>query len=108
MKMRPRRRNLVVWSSSAAPAGRSGHLTRTQLARGGRICWWFRTGTLLTVIGVMRLAQVVRVRRRDAFLVAGTLLTVLSIALGSLPTFFCGMLVWVIARPWHWDEKAGS
>jgi hypothetical protein len=108
VRIRPRRRNLVVWSSAAVPASRSGYRARTQLARGGRVCWWLRIGTLLAVIGVRRLAQVVRARRRDAFLVAATLLTVLGIALGSLPTFFCGMLIWIIARPWHWDEKVGS
>jgi hypothetical protein len=63
---------------------------------------------LLAVIGVMRLAQAVRARRRDALLAAATLLTVLSIALESEPIFFCGMLIWIIARPWHWDEGVGG
>ncbi len=105
MRMRSRRRNLVVWSSSA-PASRPGDRGYARLARGGRTCWWLRTGALLAVIGVMRLARVMRARRRDTFLVTGTLLTVSGIALGSMATFFCGILVWVIARPWHWDEEA--
>jgi hypothetical protein len=54
----------------------------------------------------MRLARITRVRRRDAFLLTGTLLTVIGVTLGSMATFFCGMLVWAIARPWHWDEEA--
>ena len=74
MRMRSHRRNLVVWSSSAAPASRSGDRGCTRLARGGRIRWWLHTGALLTVIGVM---------------------------LPSIAAFVCGMLVWTIARPWH-------
>jgi hypothetical protein len=99
------RRNLVVWTSSHAPARRSGDRGCARIARGGRISWWLRTGALLTVIGVRRLARIIRARKREAFLVTGTLLTVIGIALGSMATFFCGMLVWAIARPWHWDEN---
>ena len=108
MRIRARRRNLVVWSSVAVPASRSGYRARPQFARARRVCWWLRTGTLLAVIGVMRLAQAVRARRRDALLTAATLLTVLSIALESEPIFFCGMLLWMISRPWHRDEEVGS
>ena len=103
MRMRSHRRNRVVWSSSAAPASRSGDRSCTQLARGGRIRWWLRTGALLTVIGVMRLAPIMRARRRYGFLLTGTLLTVISVMLGSMAAFFCGMLVWIIARPWQPD-----
>ncbi len=103
MRMRSHRRNLVVWSSSAAPAGRSGDRSCTQLARGGRIRWWLRTGALLTVIGVMRLARSMRAHWRYGFLLTGTLLTVISLMLGSMAAFFCGMLVWTIARPWQPD-----
>jgi hypothetical protein len=45
-------------------------------------------------------------RRRYTFLITGTLLTVIGVTLGSMATFFSGMLVWAIARPWHWDEEA--
>ena len=100
MRVRSHRRNLVVWSSSAAPASRSGDRGGTRLARGGRIRWWLRTGALLTVIGVMRLIRVTRARRRSAFLCTGTLLTVIGIMLPSVAAFVCGMLVWSIARPW--------
>jgi hypothetical protein len=101
MRVRSHRRNLVVWSSSAARTSRSGDRACTRLARGGRIRWWLRTGALLTVIGVMRLAQITRARQRPAFLTAGTLLTVIGVMLPSVAAFFCGMLVWAIARPWH-------
>lgn len=101
MRIRSRRRNLVVWSSSAVPASRSGDWGCTRLARGGRICWWLRTGVLLTVIGMMRLARLMRARRRSAFLLTGTLLTVIGVMLPSIAAFVCGVLVWTIARPWH-------
>jgi hypothetical protein len=100
MGVRSHRRNLVVWSSSAAPASRSGDRDCTRLARGERIRWWLRTGALLTVIGVMRLTRVTRARRRSAFLCTGTLLTVIGVMLPSVAAFVCGMLVWSIARPW--------
>jgi hypothetical protein len=101
MRLRSHRRNLVVWSSSAAPASRSGDRGGTRLARGRRIRWWLRTGALLTVIDVMRLARIMWARRRSAFLLTGTLLTVIGVMLPSVAAFFCGMLVWAIARPWH-------
>ena len=100
MRVRSHRRNLVVWSSSAAPTSRSGDRGRARFARGGRFRWWLRTGILLTVIGVLRLARVTRARRRPAFLTAGTLLTVIGVMLPSPVAFVCGMLVWAIARPW--------
>ena len=101
MRMRSHRRNLVVWSSSAALASRSGDRDCTRLARGRRIRWWLRTGTLLTVLGVMRLARITWARQRSAFLTTGTLLTVLGVLLPSAAAFVSGMLVWTIARPWH-------
>ncbi|MGH3182370.1 MAG: hypothetical protein ACRDOH_20565 [Streptosporangiaceae bacterium] len=97
MRMRSHRRNLVVWSASAAPAGRSADQGLTRLARGGRIRWRLRTGALLTVIGVMRLARIVRARRRPAFALTGAALMVIGVMLPSgLPSvaaFFSGMLV---------------
>lgn len=105
MRMLSHRRDLVVWTSSAAPPRRPPDRGCARVARGGRIRWWLRTGALLTVIGVRRLARIMRAHKREAFLVTGTLLTVMGIALGSMATFCCGMLVWAIARPWHWDES---
>jgi hypothetical protein len=108
VRIRERRRNLVVWSSGTVPASRSGYRARTQPARARRVRWWLRTGTLLAVIGIMRLAQAVRARRRDALLAAAVLLTVLSFALESEYIFFFGMLIWMISRPFHRDEEVGS
>jgi hypothetical protein len=93
MKLRPHRRNLVIWSSSDRPAGRYGVPRFTRLARIGRIRRCVRTGALLTVLGLMRLARAVRTRWRP--MLAGVVLTVAGIMLrsgaGSL-VFFPGVL----------------
>jgi len=93
MRLRPHRRNLVVWSPSAGPAGRYGAPRFTRLARTRRIRRWIRTGALLAVIGLMRLARAVRTRWRP--LLAGMVLTVVGVMLrsgtGSV-VFFPGVL----------------
>jgi hypothetical protein len=108
VRIRAGRRNRVVWSSAAVPASRSGYPARTQPARARRVRWWLRIWMLLAVIGVMRLAQAVRARRRDALLVAAIVLTVLSLALENELIFFCGMLFGMIACQWPWDEGVGG
>ena len=69
MRLRAHRRNLVVWSPSVGSAGRYGapRLTRTR-----RVHRRIRTGALLMIIGVMRLARAVRPRWRP-LLVGGAL-----------------------------------
>jgi hypothetical protein len=93
MKLRPHRRNLVVWSSSDGPVGRYGVPRFTRLGRIGRIRRCVRTGALLTVIGLMRLARAMRTRWRP--MLAGVVLTVAGLMLrsgaGSL-VFFPGVL----------------
>ncbi len=71
MGLRPRRRNLVVWSQSASPywAPRDA-----RLARPGRIRRWLRLGTVLILLGLLPLARAVRARWKP--LLAGTVLTV--------------------------------
>ena len=71
MILRAHRRNLVVWSPSVGSAGRCG---APRLARTRRIHRRIRTGALLMIIGVMRLARAVRPRWRP--LLAGGVLTV--------------------------------
>ena len=64
-----RHRPIVVWSSSP---GRPGALGFTSAPRSARIRWCFRTGGLLAVIGLLRVAaaftqtwpEEVRARRR--------------------------------------------
>jgi hypothetical protein len=90
--MRPRwhRKNLVVWSSSAGLAGRPGVTVRRRrrvLRR--RI----RTGALVAIIGLIRLARAVRARPGLAFLLTGALIWVAGNMLPSGALFIAGMLV---------------
>ena len=95
MRIRPRRGNFVVWSSSGVPGGRS---SARRPARSRRIRWWLRTGTLLALIGVVRLARAVRVHWEPVSLVAGGLLMVIGFVLPAASVaYLFGMLVLVIA-----------
>ena len=94
--MRPRwhRTMPVVWSSSADPPAvpvrrRIRQSRRTVLRR--RI----RTGALIAIIGLIRLARVVRARPGLAFLLAGALLSVAGNMLSSGPVFIAGSLVFL-------------
>ncbi len=80
MRLRAHRRNLVVWSPSVGPADRSyGAPKLTRLPRTRRIHRGIRTGALLMVIGLMRLARAVRPRWRP--LLGGGVLTVAGVML---------------------------
>jgi hypothetical protein len=119
MRMRPRRRNLVVWSSAApvapvapavsavsavsaapaAPAARARGLARPRGARpsrASRIRWWLRIGALLVVIGILRLGRTTRARRELLSLLAGALLTVTGLMLSVAGTFLLGLLVLIV------------
>ena len=107
MKLRPHRRNLVVWSSSDGPAGRYGVPRFARLARIRRIRQRVRTGALLTVIGLMWLARAARTRWRP--MLTGVVLTVAGVTLrggaGSL-VFFPGVLFLLSALLTPADPKA--
>ena len=83
-----------MWSSSGSAPGGSW---AWRPARPRRIRWWLRTGTLLALIGVMRLARAARARWEPVSLGAGAVLMVIGF---TLPTafvaFFLGMLVLVV------------
>lgn len=79
MKLRSHRRNLVAWSLSANPADRYGDPRLMRPVHTRRIRRSLRTGTLITVIGLMRLARDARHRWRP--LLAGTVLTVVGVML---------------------------
>jgi hypothetical protein len=74
MRLRPHRRNLVVWSSTGRPA--SSRPRRTGRAR--RLA---RMGRTLTLIGLLWLARVVRPRWQP--LLAGMACTVAGVVLRS-------------------------
>jgi hypothetical protein len=98
MRLRPHRRNLVVWGPSISPVGRYGVPGFTRVAHTRRIRRWIRTGGLLTVIGLIGLASGVRTRWRP--LLAGVVLTVVSVMLrggvGSV-AFFPGAWFLLVA-----------
>ena len=97
--MRSRRRNIVVWSSSAVPASRSGDQQVTRFARGRIRSRRLRTGALLAVIGVMRLARMIRVPlgarspadRRAAHGHLGVLLPDAAALLAGAPVLFSAL-----------------
>jgi hypothetical protein len=80
MRLRPHRRNLVVWRQSAGPAAWPGGL---RLTRTRRIPRWIRTGALVTVIGLVGLARGMRARWRP--LLPGVALTVAGVIMRTGP-----------------------
>jgi hypothetical protein len=69
-RIQSHRRNLMIWSQSAGSVGRYGAPPFTRTRR-------IRTGSLLTVVGLMPLARAVRARWRP--LLAGAVLTVVGV-----------------------------
>jgi hypothetical protein len=95
MRLRSRRGNLVIWSSSGMPGAGS---SAWRPARPGRIRWWLRTGVLLALVGVVRLARIMRTHWELVSLVAGATLTVIGFAVPAASVaFLIGLLVMVIA-----------
>ncbi|MGH3194838.1 MAG: hypothetical protein ACRDNT_02655 [Streptosporangiaceae bacterium] len=88
-----RQRNLVVWSSSAGPAGRHGVPAFTRPPRTTGIRRPIRTGALYAVIGLFRLARAVRARRHGRLLLAGAVLTAAGIVLPSGMAVIAGTLI---------------
>jgi hypothetical protein len=79
MRLRPHRGNLVVWRASRCPDERGRGLWFTRPARAVRIRRRMRTGVLLAILGVMRLAAATRPRWRP--LLAGVVLTAAGVVL---------------------------
>ena len=97
MRLRPRRRTMVVWSSSPGRAARHSVQEMSRPVRAGRIRWWLRTGVLLAIIGLMRLARAARKYPRPALSLAGTAVTVAGISLPSGVVLVSGILVLLVA-----------
>jgi hypothetical protein len=89
MRRRWHRGNLVVWTSSA----RYGAPRVRRPARTRRIRRWIRIGSLLAIIGLMRLPRTVRTRWRPMLLLAGGGPMAAGIILSSGVTFLLGLLV---------------
>jgi hypothetical protein len=94
MRLRPHRRNLVVWSSS----GVKGGSWAWRPARPRRIRWWLRTSALLTVIGIVRLARTVRARWEPVSLGVGVVLAATGFAVPAASVaFLIGIMILVVA-----------
>jgi hypothetical protein len=99
--MRPRwhRKTLVVWNSSAESSpwpgvtGRRPVRRRPRRGPRSRFRRRIRTGALVTVIGLARLARIARARPGIAFLLAGALLLVAGNLLPSGGAFIAGMMI---------------
>jgi hypothetical protein len=83
MRLRRHRRNLVVWSQSAGPAGRYGAPRFMAPSRTRRIRRFLRTGVLLTVLSLMPVAVGARARWRQVL--PGVVLTVVGVIYRSDP-----------------------
>ena len=97
MRFRSRWQDVVVWSSSAGPSGRSGTLRLTRAARSRQIRWWIRARALLAVISLKRLACDARTRPAVRLVLAGGVLTLAGIVLPNGLALIVGMLVLVRA-----------
>ena len=97
MRVRSRRRSLMVWSPPGGRAGRYGAPVFTRFARPAPVRWWLRTGALLTIIGITRLARAMRARWRSVFTITGVLLVVIDEMLPSGWAFVAALLVFLLA-----------
>jgi len=97
MRLRSRRRTMVAWSWSSGRVARHGVHVARRSTRAARIRWWVRTGVLLAIIGVLRLARTARTYPRPALSLAGTAVTVAGITLPSRTVLISGFLVLFLA-----------
>jgi hypothetical protein len=96
MRLRPHRRNLTVWSSSAVAASRPARRRSTRPARARRVRWWLRTGALLTILGVLWLSRTTRARWEPVSLLVGTLVALAGLMLSAAGAFFAGLLILIV------------
>jgi hypothetical protein len=96
MRMRLHRRSLMIWTPPGGRTDRYGVPAFTRLARPRPIRRWFRTGALLAVFGITRLARTMRTRWASISLVAGALLVIIGVTLSSAGALFPGLLVLLI------------
>jgi hypothetical protein len=102
MRLRAHRGNLVVWSSSRDPACRFRPAVVIRLGRTGRLRGLTRTGGLLVVVGLLRLARAVRPRWLP--LLAGGVCTAAGVILRSRSwgaILLPGLLIGSAALAWQ-------
>src|SRR5262249_61839290 len=87
----------VVWSSSAGSVAPPGVPVRrrTRRSRSRVLRRRIRTGALIAIIGLVRLARIVRARPGLTFLLAGALLSVAGNLLSSGAVFIGGMMIFL-------------
>jgi hypothetical protein len=83
MRLRPHRRNVVVWRQSAGSAGRYDLPPFTRSRGTSRVRGLIRACTLVPVMGLMQLERAVQSRWRPVL--AGTVLTVAGLVLRAGP-----------------------
>ena len=98
MRLRAHRRNLVVRSPFVGSPGRYGAPKLARLARTRRIHRGIRTGALLMVIGLMRLARAVRPRWR-LLLAGGVLIVAGGMLRGAWGVVFLPGLLLLLSTP---------
>jgi hypothetical protein len=81
MRLRPHRRNLVIWRQSARSPGRYRTAPVTRPARASRIRRLLRTGVLLTVVRLLSLAR----NNRARWVLAGLVLSTAGIVYRANP-----------------------
>ncbi len=96
MRLRSRRRNLTILSTRAIASSRFGVREPVRLARRRRFRL-MRTGMLLTVIGVIRLARIARSRWRISLGLCGVLLEVFGHAVFTGPARGAADLLGLVA-----------
>ena len=103
MRLRSHRPNLVIWSSRGAQEP-------PRRARPRRIRRRSRTGALLAVIGLIRLARTVRTRWRGTLGLAGSTVTMIGITLPSGAVLVSGLAVLLVTvfLPAHPSARFGS
>lgn len=94
MRRRSRRRDLVIWGASAGLDPVSG--ARRVPAGRRRVRRWLRTGAALTVMGLIGLARVARVRWRAGLMGTGGLLMVVGFMVSSSAVFAPGLVMLIV------------
>ena len=97
MRLRPRQRAMMVWYSSSGRPARHGVREMRRSRRPGRIRFWLRTGALLTIIALVRLARAARKYPRPSLSLAGVAVTVAGISLPSEAVLISGFVILLVA-----------